>query len=101
MCFGTPNRSIFSSASGKAASLDAVENATRNGWRTAYQNRALGTFATANAGISTSATNRINAKYNVLTSFPRPNKTAIPFEPMVTAMAAPTPNGATYITYFV
>ena len=36
MCFGTPNFSMFSSASGSAASLDAVENAIRNGSRTAW-----------------------------------------------------------------
>ena len=35
MCWGTPKRSMFSSASGSAASLEAVENAIRNGSRAA------------------------------------------------------------------
>src|SRR5438067_2166704 len=101
MCFGTPKPSMFSSARGNAASLDAVENAIRKGCRAAYQNRAMGTRAITSDEPSTRTTHRACAKYNVPTSFPNPNNTPIPFDPIVTAIAAPTPKGAAYITYFV
>ncbi len=42
MCGGTPISSMFSSAVGSAASLDAVENASTNGSRTARTNAASG-----------------------------------------------------------
>jgi hypothetical protein len=49
-------------------------------------------------GTSTSSTNSAAVTYMVPISLPRPNSTPTPLLPMVTAMAAPTPNGARYIT---
>ncbi len=53
------------------------------------------------AGHSTSRMQSTAAPYMVRISLPRPNSTPMPFEPTVTAMAAPTPSGARYITYLV
>src|SRR5690242_1227564 len=92
---------MFSRARGSAASLEAVENAIRNGCRAACQNRPIGTPAMTSDEPSTRTTHSACAKYSVPTSFPNPNNTPIPFDPIVTAIAAPTPKGATYITYFV
>src|SRR2546423_294569 len=57
--------------------------------------------AIATTAPSTSTTNKISEAYMVRISLPSPNRTATPLLPTVTAMAAPTPNGARYITYLV
>src|ERR1700722_8885875 len=53
------------------------------------------------AGQRMSRTHSTAAPYIVRMSLLNPNNTPIPFDPTVTAMAAPTPNGARYITYLV
>ena len=94
-------RSIFSSASGNAASLEAVENASKNGCRAARMNGPNGTRAIINAEPSTKTTKTACDKYSVPTNLPKLNNTPGPLDPIVTAIAAPTPKGARYITYLV
>src|SRR5262245_53569209 len=101
MCRGTPNASIFCNAFGRADSLDAVENARTHGSFTAFTNRRIGMRTTDITTPSTSTTNTINAQYNVSSSLPKFTNTPTPLLPSVTAIAAPTPNGARYITYAV
>ena len=60
--FGNPERSMFSSANGSAASLDAVENARMNGCRTAFMNGASGTSAIVRADPKTRTTNSACAR---------------------------------------
>ena len=90
---------MFSRANGSAASLDAVENAISQGCRTARKNRASGMRASSTTPPMANTTNTISAAYRVPTSLLKLNSTPTPFLPMVTAMAAPTPSGARYITY--
>ena len=89
---------MFSSASGSAASLDAVENAIRNGPRAAVANRPTGMRAIATTAPSTTTTKKISAAHNVATNFPSPSSTFHPCSPTVDAIAPNTPSGATHIT---
>ena len=61
MRFGTPIFSMFSIASGNAASDDAVEKAMRYGSLTYFQNSLIGTRAINATGTSATSTNTISA----------------------------------------
>ena len=65
---------MFSMARGSAASLEAVENAIRNGSRTARKNGPIGIRARAITAPNTTTTKRTEMAYMVRISLPSPNK---------------------------
>ena len=95
---GTPNFSIFSSASGSAASDEAVVKARSQGSLVQCQNLRKLILAIIATGTNATSTNTSNATYNVNTSLPRLNRTPSPFFPMVTPSAAAMPIGANFMT---
>src|SRR5688572_32135014 len=99
---GTPNFSIFSSAFGNAESELVVANAIDTGSLMACMNFRKGIFVIKIAtGNSTNNKKAISATYQVIISKARFYKISIPKCPTVTAMAAPTPNGAKYMMILV
>jgi hypothetical protein len=85
------------SASGSAASEEAVEKATRNGSFTASTKRRTGTLKKRAIGKSTNSANTINETYSVRTSAPRLARTPSPLLPTVVAIAPPMPSGANFM----
>ena len=98
---GTPIASICSIAFGRAASDEVVENAIRAGSFTALRNGRRGTRASLATGSSTTSPKTTSAPYSVSTSRPRLPSTLRPPCPTVTAIAAPIPIGANFITMAV
>src|SRR5688500_9892750 len=99
---GTPNFSMFSSAFGKAESELVVAKAMETGSLIAWMNFLTGILATHKAiGSKTNNIKAISARYNVMSKSARFFKISIPKWPTVTAIAAPTPNGAKYMMMLV
>ena len=95
---GTPKRSRFSKVWGRAAALEVVAKAIRNGSRTARRKRRSGTPATPNARPKPASRNRTSAPQETRTNRARPANTPAPLEATVPAKAAKTASGARNIT---
>src|ERR1700733_620783 len=98
---GTPKTSIASIARGRAASDVLVAKAILTGSDTAFRNRRRGRRAHPAIGNNTANRKAKNAPYAVNSSLARGSNAPVPMWPTVYAIAAPTPNGAKYITMFV
>ena len=95
------SRSLRLAVMSTLARNGTVENAIRNGSRTALRNGRNGICAIRMTAPSTNTTKMICATYMVAISLPNPYSTPTPFVATVTAIAAPTPKGARYMTYLV